>query len=141
MTTLLNEKVSSQEFKAIETHLTKFFSKFKMDVIFRDHFQDRVNDERNKNPITRATLVDIFNKLMQEKNYRKLAGMKFGQEGLMIYKDVNFVYTLDKVKDRIQLRFITAMSKDRFVSNSSADYTLRLESMMSYYSKVIETLT
>lgn len=135
--TLLTEEVTVEEFNKLEKALTSFFAKFKIDVSFRAHFRDRINDARNYLPITRERLLEIFNKLIQHKNYSKLQNMKFGQEGLMIYKDVNFVYTLDKVRDKIQLRFITAMSKKNFVSNSKSDFNLKLE---RHYIKIFESL-
>lgn len=129
---LLLEYVAPDELDQILRYLNAAFKKYGVDVIFRKHFLDRVNDARNKEPFTHATFMAMVNKLLLDANIRKLRHMKPGQEGVMIYKSFNFVYTLDVVRGKVQLRFITAMSKDNFKSNSKADFILKLESFREF---------
>jgi len=118
--------------------LNKVFARYGVVVKFMSHFRDRLNDARNKNPITRQTMIEMFNKLLLAANLKKLGAMKNGQEGVMVYKSTNFVYTLDKPSGSkfAQLRFITAMDKDRFQSNSSSDFYLKLESFSDFYRRL-----
>ena len=131
----LNEAVTDSEFQSILAGLNRFFSKYGVTVKFMTHFKDRINDLRNKNPITRETMIQMFNKLLDRSNLKKLNSMKIGQEGVMVYKSTNFVYTLDKPSSAkgFQLRFITAMDKDRFRSNSPSDFYLKLESFSDFF--------
>lgn len=132
---LLNEKLSIQEFDDILQRMNNFFKKYGVRVIFRQHFIDRINDNRNKQEITREIFLNILNKLFQDTIINKLRKMKPGQEGVMIYKTTNFVYTLDIVGKEIQMRFITAMDKDKFYSNTSKDFILKLESFKDYWKR------
>lgn len=134
----LNEEVSNQELEAILKSLNNIFSRYGIVVKFMSHFRDRINDVRNKSPITRQTMIELFNKLLQATNLRKLSSMKNGQEGVMVYKSTNFVYTLEQPPGSKvhQLRFITAMDKDRFRSNSPSDFYLRLESFSEFYERI-----
>ena len=132
---LLLEYINDNEFTLLLTAMNRIFSKMGITVIFREHFKQRVNDERNEEPITRETFIGTVNSLLKAENSRKLGFMKNGQEGVMIYKGFNFVYTLEKVGSQLQLRFITAMSKKRFKSNSSNDFILRLESFKDFYER------
>ena len=118
--------------------LNKVFARYGVVVKFMSHFRDRLNDARNKNPITRQTMIEMFNKLLQATNLKKLGAMKNGQEGVMVYKSTNFVYTLEKPagSSPAQLRFITAMDKDRFRSNSSSDFYLKLEYFSDFYRRI-----
>lgn len=141
MTTMenyLNEEVSAQEMSSLVDSLNKFFARYGITVKFMRHFQDRINDPRNKTPITRKVMIDLFNRLIQGANLKKLASMKNGQEGIMRFRNTNFVYTLEKPRNskNFQLRFITAMDKDRFRSNSPDDFYLKLESFSEFYKRL-----
>lgn len=135
---LLNEEVSVMEMNNLLDSLNRVFSRYGIVVKFMSHFRDRINDARNKNPITRQTMIDLFNKLLDATNLKKLAAMKNGQEGVMVFKSTNFVYTLEKPmgQTKTQLRFITAMDKDRFRSNSPSDFYLKLESFAEFYRRL-----
>lgn len=132
---LLNERMTTSEFDSVLSGLNQFFSKYGITVKFTSHFKSRINDERNKSPITRQVMIQLFNKLLQSKNLNKLNSMKIGQEGVLVFNTTNFVYTLDKVRDRFELRFITAMDKERFRSNSSDDFYLKLESFSEFFKR------
>lgn len=130
---LLKEDVSPAEQDHVLNYLNARLTAVGAKAIFRNHFIDRLNDKRNKEVFTREVFLEIVNKLLAVKNLKKLQHMKDGQEGVMIYRSFNFVYTLENVRGQLQLRFITAMSKDKFKSNNPKDFILRLESFREFY--------
>ncbi|MCA1799932.1 MAG: hypothetical protein LC687_00230 [Actinobacteria bacterium] len=56
----LTERVSPDQLSQVEAYADKLFAKVGIDVEFTRHFKDRLNDLRNKKPITSAELVRIF---------------------------------------------------------------------------------
>lgn len=138
--TMLNEDVSVQEINGLSASLNRVFARYGIEVKFMRHFIERLNDARNKNPITRSSMVQMFNKLLQSSNLKKLFSMKNGQEGVLVYQTTNFVYTLEKPygSKHAELRFITAMDKDRFRSNSPDDFYLKLESFSDFFKRTFD---
>lgn len=56
----LNERVTPTQLQQVEAYADKLFAKVGIDVEFTYHFKNRLNDPRNKKPITAAELVRLF---------------------------------------------------------------------------------
>ena len=63
---ILKEYISTGQLNQVEKHLDKIWAKVGIDVEFTKHFHDRVNDARNKKPISTAEVIKIFRQV-----YRK----------------------------------------------------------------------
>jgi hypothetical protein len=67
------EEVTPKQISDLEKFADRLLAKFDIDVEFTRHFADRMNDSRNKPPITVAELQQLFKKIHKEKakNIRK----------------------------------------------------------------------
>jgi len=83
---LFLEDLSKSDLDAVERMADKLFAKVGIDVEFTRHFLDRVNDARNKKPISSAELVRIF-KLTYKKYGKKIP--ELGEEGESVLFDIN----------------------------------------------------
>ena len=63
---LLLEAVSQGELNQVEKYLDKIWASVGIDVEFTRHFMDRVNDARNKKPISPAELIRIYRKIYKK---------------------------------------------------------------------------
>ncbi len=63
---LLLEDVSQSELNQVEKYLDKIWGSVGIDVEFTRHFMDRVNDARNKKPISPAELIRIYRKIYKK---------------------------------------------------------------------------
>ena len=82
---LLLEAVSQGELNQVEKYLDKIWGSVGIDVEFTRHFMDRVNDARNKKPISPAELIRIYRKIY--KKYGKVLRWN-GKELEMIAKTI-----------------------------------------------------
>lgn len=118
--------ITKQELKAIETLVDSLFKKVGMDVRFTTHFYDRVNDARNKKPITTAELMGLFRKAFS-KYGEQLSKSSPSIEGVI--KDINtsinvpFVLDWDDKNQELDLVTKTVMRKKDFMSDTPF-YTL-----------------
>tara|TARA_R100000742_G_C4171890_1_gene9883 strand:- start:58 stop:438 length:381 start_codon:yes stop_codon:yes gene_type:complete len=62
----LLEDVSKSQLNQVEKHLDKIWAKVGIDVEFTRHFHDRVNDTRNKKPISSAELIRIYREIYKK---------------------------------------------------------------------------
>jgi len=113
----LNEKLSPEELKTVETYADKLFSDVGLDVEFSKHFKDRINDERNKKPITSAELIGLF-KRAYSKSGKKIAQLPVKAEAVIqdMRTDINtpFVIEYDPRSKELDLKMKTIMRKKDF---------------------------
>ena len=112
-----DETITTVDLQQLETFADKLFAKVGIDVEFTRHFLDRVNDERNRKPITMAELTRLFKQ--EFKRWAKpIAQMGPGQEAVMkdLQTDINLPFALQYDKDNNELDLIakTVMRKKDF---------------------------
>ena len=82
----LKEELTQTDLNQVERMADKLFAKVGIDVEFTRHFLDRVNDLRNKKPISAAELVRIF-RLTYKKYGKKIP--KLGANAEAVLHDIN----------------------------------------------------
>ena len=115
----LNEDISSGQLSQVEKYLDKLWGKVGIDVEFTRHFLDRVNDKRNKKPISSAEVIKIFRK--EYKKYGKqISNLGKGVQALMkdMTTDVNIPFVLHWNGTELELRAKTIMRKKNFKSSN-----------------------
>lgn len=116
----LTEKVTKSDLNQIEKYADKLFAKVGIDVEFTKHFLDRVNDERNKKPISTAELIRIFRETY--KKYGKIIPT-LGPDAQAVLRDmqtdihVPFVLNIDK-NGELDLVNKTIMRKKGFKTSN-----------------------
>ncbi|MBT5759600.1 MAG: hypothetical protein HN982_10760 [Candidatus Marinimicrobia bacterium] len=115
----LNEEVSKNDLDQVEKYADKLFAAVGIDIEFTKHFLDRVNDERNKKPISTAELIRLF-RLTYKKYGKKISKMNPDAEAVIhdMETDVNlpFVLNIDK-GGMLDLVAKTVMRKKDFKTN------------------------
>ena len=115
----LNEEVSKNDLDQVEKYADKLFAAVGIDIEFTKHFLDRVNDERNKKPISTAELIRLF-RLTYKKYGKKISKMNPDAEAVIhdMETDVNlpFVLNIDK-SGMLDLVAKTVMRKKNFKTN------------------------
>jgi hypothetical protein len=112
----LNEVVSKKDLDQVEKYADKLFAAVGIDVEFTRHFLERVNDERNKKPISTAELVRLF-RLTYKKYGKKISKMNPDAEAVIhdMETDVNMPFVLNVEKGgMIDLVAKTVMRKKDF---------------------------
>jgi len=98
-------------------HLDRLFAAVGIDVEFTRHFLDRVNDRRNKQPITLKELAILF-KDAYNKYGKRIAQMGPDAEAVIkdMRSDVNVPFALDWDSNKQELDLIakTVMRKKDF---------------------------
>ena len=125
----ITEEITNDELHSLEKYLNQFWELAGMDVHFSTHFLDRVNDLRNKKPITINELARLF-----IETYRKYAPkLKKKDPGFQavlkdLKTDVNapFVLVWNKFKDELELLAKTVIRKHEFVPNSNFEPLLTI---------------
>ena len=112
-----DETVTQVDIEQLERFADKMFAKVGIDVEFGRHFMDRVNDARNKKPITPAELTRLFKQ--EFKRWGKpIAQMGPDQEGVMkdMQTDINIPFMLqwDAENNELDLIAKTVMRKKDF---------------------------
>lgn len=101
----------------LETHLDRLFAAVGIDVEFTRHFLDRVNDERNGEPITLKELAILF-KDAYSKYGKRIAQMGPDAEAVIkdMRSDINLPFALDWDSNKQELDLIakTVMRKKGF---------------------------
>jgi hypothetical protein len=117
----LNEELTSDQLSAVEIYADKLFQALDLDVSFSRHFKDRVNDPRNKKPITSAELIGLF-KRAYEKSGKKISEMPPSAEAVIqdMRTDLNtpFVIEYDKRNKELDLVMKTIMRKKDFATSN-----------------------
>jgi len=116
---IIKEDVSQQELSQIEVFANRLWHKYGIDIAFTKHFVDRVNDSRNKKPISAAELVRLFKK-EYERNGKKIASLDNGEEGVFkdISTDINIPFAVSDRNNDHELVAKTIMRKKNFASSS-----------------------
>jgi hypothetical protein len=112
----LNEVVSKKDLDQVEKYADKLFAAVGIDVEFTRHFLERVNDERNKKPISTAELVRLF-RLTYKKYGKKISKMNPDAEAVIhdMETDVNMPFVLNVERGgMIDLVAKTVMRKKNF---------------------------
>ena len=111
------EEITPADLNQLERFADKLFGKVGIDVEFTRHFLDRVNDERNKKPISSGELTRLF-KQEFKKWGRPIAQMGPDQEAVMkdLQTDINMPFALqwDKQNNELDLVAKTVMRKKDF---------------------------
>jgi len=116
----ITEDLSKADLDAVERMADKLFAKVGIDVEFTRHFLDRVNDARNKKPISSGELVRIF-KLTYKKHGSKIS--KLGKNAEAILHDINshvnipFILKWDANNQEFDMISKTVMRKKDFKSD------------------------
>ena len=111
------EFVSARDLAALERVLDGLFSRVGIDVEFTRHFLDRVNDRRNRRPITTGELSAIFNEVFR-RHANKIKGR--GADWEAVIKDVTsninipFVLNYNRRSGLLELIAKTVMRKKGF---------------------------
>ena len=114
---MTREDISRVDLEQLEKFADKLFGKVGIDVEFTRHFLDRVNDVRNKKPITMSELTRLFKQ--EYKRWGKpIAQMGPDQEAVMkdLQTDINLPFALrwDSKNNELDLIAKTVMRKADF---------------------------
>ena len=112
---LLCEEVSFSELNQVERIADALWSQLGVDIKFTRHFFDRVNDERNREPITADELINLFKK--EYKKYGKVIA-SLDDEAVMkdIITKINLPFVIKDRGDSKQLVAKTVMRKANFLT-------------------------
>ena len=116
----LLEFVSKQDLNQVEKYADRLFAAVGIDVEFTRHFLDRVNDERNKKPISTAELIRLF-RLSYKKYGKKIP--KMGPKAQAVIHDMEtdinmpFVLNIDR-SGMLDLVAKTVMRKKNFKTSN-----------------------
>ena len=116
----LLEFVSKQDLDQVEKYADRLFAAVGIDVEFTRHFLDRVNDTRNKKPISTAELIRLF-RLSYKKYGKKIPQMGAKAQAVIhdMETDINmpFVINIDK-SGMLDLVAKTVMRKKDFKTSN-----------------------
>ena len=114
------EDITKNDLDQVEKYADRLFKAVGIDVEFTRHFLDRVNDERNKKPITSAELIRLF-RLTYKKYGKKIPKMGADAQAVIhdMETDVNmpFVLNLDR-SGMLDLVAKTVMRKKDFKASN-----------------------
>ena len=117
----LNEMITSSELDILEDYADKLFKELNLDVEFSRHFRERVNDPRNRKPITTAELIGLFKRAYQ-KSGKKISEMPPNAEAVLqdMRTDLNtpFVIEFDPRNGELDLVLKTIMRKRDFMTTN-----------------------
>ena len=121
----LNEEVSKQQLNQVEDFADKLFKAIGLDIDFTKHFADRVNDSRNKSPITPAELIRLFKETY--KKYGKVIA-KLGDKAEAVIKDmmtdINMPFVLNLKKDGMLHLIAKTILRKKDFKTSNKKYTI-----------------
>jgi len=112
---ILVEEITKKDLDQVEKYADKIFAKVGIDVEFTRHFMDRVNDARNKKPITTSELTRLF-KQSFKKYGKKIAQLGPDAEAVIndMKTDVNMPFVLNLKGQELELVAKTVMRKKDF---------------------------
>ena len=119
--TYIFERISKSDLDQIEKYADRLFASLGIDVEFTRHFHDRVNDERNKKPISTAELIRLF-RLSYKKHGKRIP--KLGAKAQAVIHDMEtdinmpFVLNIDR-KGELELVAKTVMRKKDFKTSNT----------------------
>ena len=117
----LNEMISSSELDILEDYADRLFKELNLDVEFSRHFRERVNDPRNRKPITPAELIGLFKRAYQ-KSGKRISEMPPNAEAVLqdMRTDLNtpFVIEFDRRNGELDLVLKTIMRKKDFMTTN-----------------------
>ena len=117
--------ITPQVLDQIEAYADRLFSKLGIDVEFTRHFHDRLNDERNRKPITSAELIRLFREVYH-KHGKRIADLPDEAQAVMkdMRTDINMPFVID-VNNKGELELIgkTIMRKPNF-RTSNQEFTV-----------------
>ena len=117
----LLEFVSKKDLDQVERYADKLFAAVGIDVEFTRHFLDRVNDERNKKPISTAELIRLF-RLSYKKYGKKIPQMGAKAQAVIHDMETNlnmpFVLNIDR-SGMLDLVAKTVMRKKDFKTSNT----------------------
>jgi len=118
----LNEMISSSELDILEDYADRLFKELNLDVEFSRHFRERVNDPRNRQPITPQELIGLF-KRAYEKSGKRISEMPPNAEAVLqdMRTDLNtpFVIEFDPRNGELDLVLKTIMRKRGFMTTNN----------------------
>ena len=112
---ILVEEITKKDLDQVEKYADKIFAKVGIDVEFTRHFMDRVNDARNKKPITTSELTRLF-KQSFKKYGKKIAQLGPDAEAVIndMKTNVNMPFVLNLKDQELELVAKTVMRKKDF---------------------------
>jgi hypothetical protein len=115
----LNEGISKKELNSIESYADSLFNKLGIDIEFTKHFFDRLNDIRNKKPISVAELIGVFKKLYK-KHGKPLSRTEDDLEAVVkdFNKNINIPFVIDVDQNGIDMTAKTIMRKQDFQTSN-----------------------
>jgi hypothetical protein len=115
---IISEDISPRELDYIDQVADSIWKNLGIDVEFTRHFLDRVNHERNGEPITAEELIDLFKKEYQQ-NGQQIRDMKQADAILVdLMSNINIPFVLKKTgKKTKELVPTTVMRKQDFKSD------------------------
>ena len=117
----LNAEVKRSDLTQVEKYADRVFAAVGIDVTFTKHFFDRVNDARNKKPITYSELTRLF-KQSFKKYGKKIAKLGDDAQGVIndMKTDINMPFVLKKTKGgELELVAKTVMRKKNFSTSNT----------------------
>lgn len=112
----VDENVTPQDLDHVEQIADQLWAKLGVDVEFTRHFLDRVNDERNGQPISVDELVAMFQKEFKT-NGIQISNMRRPEAVLKdLLSNINIPFVLKKNGDQKDLVAKTVMRKRNFTS-------------------------
>jgi len=114
-------KVTKNQLNQLEKTLDSLFKELNIDIVFTNHFLDRVNDERNVEQIKVRELRDLFRKEFA-KYKNEFKGMTPGLQAILKDLETNvnvpFVIKWDEKNKELDLIGKTVMRKKNFKSSN-----------------------
>ena len=113
------EDITKSDLDQVEKYADRLFKAVGIDVEFTRHFLDRVNDERNKKPITSAELIRLF-RLTYKKYGKKIPKMGADAQAVIhdMETDVNMPFVLNLKGNMLDLVAKTVMRKKDFKTSN-----------------------
>jgi hypothetical protein len=109
--------MTSDQIKSVEEYADKLFQELGLDVEFTKHFKERLNDPRNKKPISPAELIGMFKRAFL-KSGKKISEMPPNAQAVIqdMRTDLNspFVIEYDPRSKELDLTMKTIMRKKDF---------------------------
>ncbi len=112
---IITEEVTQNQLDGVERFADALWGKLGIDVNFTKHFIERVNDDRNKKPITAAELIRLFKK-EYERYGKTIAGLDDRDEAVMkdLLTNINLPFVINDRNNQQQLVAKTVMRKADF---------------------------
>ncbi len=116
---LAEQEITDQDLQQLETYADRLFASLGIDVAFSKHFKDRINDPRNKKPITMGELTRLFRQVYKQHG-KPIAQLGPDAEAVMkdMKTDVNVPFALQWDGNELDLVAKTVMRKQNFATSN-----------------------